>query len=209
MNYKNTYDKLVSYRLVHPYNGYTEKHHILPKCMGGNDLVENIVKLSAREHYIAHLLLVKINPNIRGLINAAVLMGAQTGSTSRIYAKLREAHSANMARDQSGELNSQYGTKWVYSDILKVSKKIGIDDSVPEGFLIGRKLIFKEKPVSKKEQQKELNISIYTEYYKIYSAVGWDEFVIRTGYTKSKPNLVQMCKKYVKEFIPQNGKQRG
>jgi hypothetical protein len=36
-----------------------EKHHIIPRCMGGNDNNENIVKLTLREHFICHLLLVK------------------------------------------------------------------------------------------------------------------------------------------------------
>ena len=38
---------------------YTEKHHIIPKSMGGLDTKENLVVLTAREHYIAHLLLTK------------------------------------------------------------------------------------------------------------------------------------------------------
>lgn len=39
---------------------YTEKHHIIPRSMGGKDTKENLVVLTAREHYIAHLLLTKI-----------------------------------------------------------------------------------------------------------------------------------------------------
>lgn len=38
---------------------YVEKHHILPKSLGGNNLPENIVKLTAREHFICHLLLLR------------------------------------------------------------------------------------------------------------------------------------------------------
>jgi predicted transcriptional regulator len=40
--------------------GYTEKHHILPRCLGGEESVDNIAVLTAREHYIAHLLLTKM-----------------------------------------------------------------------------------------------------------------------------------------------------
>lgn len=40
--------------------GYTEKHHIIPKSLGGSNLPENLVSLSAREHFICHLLLTKI-----------------------------------------------------------------------------------------------------------------------------------------------------
>jgi len=38
---------------------YTESHHIVPKSLGGDNSKENLVLLSAREHYIAHLLLCK------------------------------------------------------------------------------------------------------------------------------------------------------
>jgi len=39
---------------------YYENHHILPKCLGGNDKPDNLVSLTLREHYVAHLLLSKI-----------------------------------------------------------------------------------------------------------------------------------------------------
>lgn len=39
---------------------YYEIHHIIPKCMGGSDSQENLVKLTAKEHYIAHLLLTEM-----------------------------------------------------------------------------------------------------------------------------------------------------
>jgi hypothetical protein len=38
---------------------YTEKHHILPTSLGGSTGKSNLVKLTAREHYICHLLLMK------------------------------------------------------------------------------------------------------------------------------------------------------
>lgn len=39
---------------------YTEIHHIVPKCIGGNDERENLVLLTYREHIIAHMLLARI-----------------------------------------------------------------------------------------------------------------------------------------------------
>lgn len=39
--------------------GYGENHHIIPRSMGGNDSTDNIVRLTAREHYVCHLLLPK------------------------------------------------------------------------------------------------------------------------------------------------------
>ena len=43
--------------------GYSEKHHIIPKCLGGTNSKTNIVRLTAKEHYICHKLLCEIHPN--------------------------------------------------------------------------------------------------------------------------------------------------
>lgn len=40
--------------------GYSEKHHIIPKSIGGSNSKENLVVLSAREHFVCHLLLTKM-----------------------------------------------------------------------------------------------------------------------------------------------------
>ena len=42
---------------------YYERHHILPKCMGGTDNDNNLIDLLAREHFIAHRLLAEENPD--------------------------------------------------------------------------------------------------------------------------------------------------
>ena len=41
-------------------SAYTEKHHIIPKSLGGSDQDANLVKLTAREHFICHRLLCKM-----------------------------------------------------------------------------------------------------------------------------------------------------
>ena len=65
MNYKKHYDRLIETRRNRTLNknGYYEKHHIIPKSMGGNNSKENIIKLTAREHYVAHWLLHRIYPD--------------------------------------------------------------------------------------------------------------------------------------------------
>ena len=40
-----------------------EVHHIVPRCLGGNDLEDNLVKLTPKEHFLAHYLLTKMLPN--------------------------------------------------------------------------------------------------------------------------------------------------
>jgi hypothetical protein len=41
-------------------DSYYEKHHIIPKSLGGTNDVKNLVLLTAREHFICHLLLTKM-----------------------------------------------------------------------------------------------------------------------------------------------------
>ena len=43
-----------------PKNIYTEKHHVIPHCMTQDNSQENLVEFTAREHYVAHLLLWRI-----------------------------------------------------------------------------------------------------------------------------------------------------
>lgn len=40
--------------------GYIEKHHIIPRSLGGDNSKDNLVALTAREHFVCHLLLTKM-----------------------------------------------------------------------------------------------------------------------------------------------------
>jgi hypothetical protein len=64
MDYKKHYDLLINSRQqlnrVKNKNAYYERHHIVPRCLGGTNDKENLVLLTAKEHFIAHLLLTKI-----------------------------------------------------------------------------------------------------------------------------------------------------
>lgn len=68
-------------------DGYYELHHILPRCLGGEDSAENFVLLTAREHYIAHKLLYRIHPDNYGLLKSVVMMSNRHGE---ILASSRE-----------------------------------------------------------------------------------------------------------------------
>jgi hypothetical protein len=63
MNYERIYDGLVQRALDRVPEGYVERHHILPKCMGGSDDKSNMVALYPEEHFVAHVLLLKIHKN--------------------------------------------------------------------------------------------------------------------------------------------------
>lgn len=74
MDYLKHYNNLIENSKNRNLEGYYETHHILPKCLGGTDDAENLSKLTAREHFIAHQLLIKIYPNEYKLVFAAKMM---------------------------------------------------------------------------------------------------------------------------------------
>lgn len=62
MDYRKHYARLIlraqERKHVH---GYTETHHVIPKSLGGTDAASNLVRLTVREHWLAHCLLVRIH----------------------------------------------------------------------------------------------------------------------------------------------------
>ena len=70
---------------------YTEVHHILPKSLKGSDDLDNLVFLSAKEHFICHYLLTKIFPESEELIRAFMIMCNRTeGKNANNYQKQKE-----------------------------------------------------------------------------------------------------------------------
>ena len=53
---------------------YHERHHIIPKCLGGSNKKDNLIDLFAREHFEAHRLLAKENSENRKLLFAWTCM---------------------------------------------------------------------------------------------------------------------------------------
>lgn len=100
MNYHTHYSRLIERATGRDLTGYSERHHIVPRCMGGSECPDNLVRLTAREHFVAHQLLVKMHPEVRGLIFAANRMTHSAKGRSfgnRKYAWLRERHAIAMS----------------------------------------------------------------------------------------------------------------
>lgn len=90
--------------------GYKEKHHIIPRSLGGSDNKENLVDLTAREHFICHWLLTKMYTGeskskmvyaLNGMKrNGKYTQRYETKITSRVYENLKKefaiVHSATM-----------------------------------------------------------------------------------------------------------------
>ena len=98
---------------------YTESHHIIPVSLGGEDTADNLVNLTAREHFICHWLLTKFTTgqDRYKMINALRMMRAEnpnqqrykTQITSRVYENLKEEYAALQSKLRSGKGNGFYG----------------------------------------------------------------------------------------------------
>lgn len=85
MNYKKIYDALISKRKANPPDTavYCEKHHIIPRCLGGLDEKENLVVLTYREHFIAHCLLCRIYKENTMLLYSLYMMSLNQSNKNR------------------------------------------------------------------------------------------------------------------------------
>lgn len=124
MDYKKHYINLIKSRLNRTIdtNCYYEKHHIIPKCWGGTNNNENIIKLTAREHYIAHWLLYRLRPTSNGtalafwkmtLPNSKNLSNRDYKITSRMYAEAKLAMAnANRKLNIGKKISEEHLLKW-------------------------------------------------------------------------------------------------
>jgi len=92
---------------------YTERHHIIPHSLGGSDDKDNLVELTAREHFICHWLLIKMTEgeNRSKMLYALNGMKAEnryqqrysSAITARVYERYRIEHAKNHSERMKGK----------------------------------------------------------------------------------------------------------
>jgi hypothetical protein len=96
--YTRIYNLIVERAKHRILDSYYEKHHIIPQSLGGTNEKENIVHLTAREHFICHLLLTRMTngTNRSKMYQAAWMMASCFGKNqerykinNRLYEKLK------------------------------------------------------------------------------------------------------------------------
>jgi hypothetical protein len=141
---------------------YTEKHHIIPRCMGGSSEKSNLTKLTAKEHFICHKLLHKIYPDNEKLRYAFWAMCNQVNKRGYIVSSRDHEYARdlclkmwkrpktlewkkNIAKskkgkkintNQQGKLNHNFSKIWVTNTVTNESKMI--KGEIPEGWKKGR-----------------------------------------------------------------------
>ena len=132
-------------------HGYYECHHIKPRSLGGADDKNNIVKLTAREHFICHWLLVKMfdkgTVERKKMLHALWCMRRQPTNdkqrylNARAYEKLRIEYAQHVSETNKffGDANGMYGLHW-YTNI-DTGKSICAKEKPSERYLEGKNVL--------------------------------------------------------------------
>jgi len=134
--YENWYNQITSNGKKYREPGL-ERHHIIPRSLGGTDDIENITFITPREHFVCHWLLIKIHPAGEGhwkMLNALRMMRAEnpnqkrysTKITSRVYAKLKEEYALLQSEKVKGENNPMFGDKFYRTEEGKLKQSQAI-----------------------------------------------------------------------------------
>lgn len=132
MDYRKIYDALMARGLNRIPDGYVERHHILPKCLGGTNDKSNLVALYPEEHFLAHQLLVKLYPKNRQLAKAVTSMCVHKNgkrTTNKCFGWIRRKY----AESQRGSGNHNFGLFWVNDGTEE-----RLTATIPDGWSAGR-----------------------------------------------------------------------
>ena len=115
MNYLRIYQELISDAQRNPKTEwYKEKHHIIPLCLGGTNNKDNIVRLTAKQHFIAHWLLYKEyrTPKLAYAWYSMCRIGIgqdQRSINSRYFKLAKENRARVLSENSKGSNNNFFG----------------------------------------------------------------------------------------------------
>ena len=83
MDYVKLHNNIINRAKNRELNCYNELHHILPKCLGGSNKKINLVRLTAKEHWLIHLILIEIYPDNKNIKLAVNMMMRKSDNQKR------------------------------------------------------------------------------------------------------------------------------
>lgn len=127
--YTLIYFKIINQARARTLTGYKERHHIIPRSLGGNNESENLIDLTGREHYLLHWLLIKMTDgtNRSKMLYAFWRMNTNRKYriTSRTYDMIKKENAKSHSERMSGKNNPFYGKKHtpeMHERLLKMRK---------------------------------------------------------------------------------------
>ena len=163
MNYQKIYDQIIDRAKKEPRkkgNGvYYESHHIVPRSEGGSNSSSNLVLLTAKEHYIAHLLLYVENP-----------------TKARTYAFLRMSHRSEKRSSAKIYQEAKILTARISSERNRLTIRTAEQNLQLSNTLLERNknptesMILSRKILSKKRSKPVLQLTLAGEFVAEYTS---------------------------------------
>lgn len=122
------------YDCIH--DSYHEYHHIIPKCLGGSNSNDNLVSLTAKEHFIAHNLLLKENPDNIHLMGALVMVTFMRSSNQERYIPTKEEYEYIKDINRKFVSLTQKGLLWCYHKNTHKLKRYKLEN-IPVDYILG------------------------------------------------------------------------
>jgi hypothetical protein len=129
MNYSKIYENLILDAKLNPkFESYKELHHIVPKCLGGDDSIHNLIHLTARQHYLAHWLLYKTH-RTASLVHAWHSMSRigkgqeERNVNSHLFEYCKKERSRMLSKQYSGKGNHFFGKHHTEETKRRLSEK--------------------------------------------------------------------------------------
>jgi len=128
--YADWYYSIINKAITRNLTKEVEQHHIIPKSLNGLNNKTNLVPLTYREHFIVHLLLIKMvaDKDVYKMVQAIVRF-KHKATNSGEYKLLRKF----VSRYSTGKYNQASGKIWIYcsdSKEIKFIDKAQFDSSV-------------------------------------------------------------------------------
>jgi hypothetical protein len=205
--YTKIYFQLIEKRSQEVLNdGYYETHHIIPRSLNGSNSNDNLVRLTAREHYIAHKLLTKMTTSIDKrkmwwAFHRIIHSKNNFTLSSKVYEQFRtqwstfasENHPSKTTDYWCNVVSESIRNSWIganqrkedFGDLMKANIKKWREDNPKE---------FSEKQRQSALASKMKNCEHIQYNGKTY--IGWAELMRETGVDKFK------YKKYYLNGIP-------
>ena len=130
-------------------------HHIIPKCDGGNDMLDNFVFFTPKEHVIAHHLLYKAQPTNKHFLAWHYLINTDRRNlnykkqlTPKQYEELtiknreiihnrivKQETREKLRKRSTGKNNGMYNKHWYTNGKINI---VCNENEIPDGFYKGR-----------------------------------------------------------------------
>jgi ribosomal protein L37AE/L43A len=100
----NRYQRFIGFLRGQSVDGYAEVHHIMPRSLGGSDDADNLIRLTARQHFIAHWMLARA---LGGAASRAFFMMSNFGKYGQVnsttYQIARQEYAEQVSKQLTGK----------------------------------------------------------------------------------------------------------